>query len=108
MAGQTENVEDFYQMMDLFLLPSSFEGFSISLMEAQAAGLRSIVSLGVTRECNITGIVSYLPLNEELWCDKIYELAGCGYNRSKVGEKVKECGFDIRDTVKRLEQLYGN
>lgn len=108
LAGQTENVEDFYQMMDLFLLPSSFEGFSISLMEAQAMGVPCIASSSVTRECDVTGMVSYLPLDSESWVNRICELAEFSHDRSELGERVKACGFDIRDTAKKLEQLYEN
>ena len=72
-AGNQKMVENYYQAMDIFLLPSFFEGLPGVLVEAQAAGLRCFVSDTVTREAEATDLVTYLSIGQppELWAEKI-------------------------------------
>jgi glycosyltransferase involved in cell wall biosynthesis len=44
MPGYVENIWEYYKAMDIFLLPSRSEGFSLALLEAAAAGLPIIAS----------------------------------------------------------------
>ena len=91
--------------MDLFCLPSRFEGLPISAIEAQAAGVRCLVSDCGTGEVRITDLVTFLPLDEMLWAE---ELAGCRINegRDRQDEKIAGAGYDIRTAAERLEELY--
>lgn len=52
--GNRDDVPDLLQMMDLFLLPSLFEGVGIVLLEAQANGLSCIASDQVPHSVSIT------------------------------------------------------
>src|SRR5699024_7106314 len=57
-----ENDTDYYewfQAMDVFLFPSFFEGVPIPLIEAQAAGLPTIVSNKVTREVKVSNLIHF-------------------------------------------------
>lgn len=69
----TDQVEDYLQAMDVFCLPSRFEGLPISAIEAQAAGLRCLISENVTKEVQITELVSFLPLEETYWAEALAE-----------------------------------
>lgn len=102
----TDYVEDYLQAMDVFCLPSRFEGLPISVIEAQAAGLRCLVSENVTKEARITDLVTFLPLEDVCWAE---ELAGCGLDahRGRQDKKIAEAGYDIRIAAGRLEALYG-
>lgn len=44
MPGYVENIWEYYKAMDIFLLPSRSEGFSLALLEAGAVGLPVIAS----------------------------------------------------------------
>lgn len=100
------HVEDYLQAMDVFCLPSRFEGLPISAIEAQAAGLRCLISEHVTKEVRITDLVTFLPLKEECWVE---ELAGSriDMHRDRQDEKIAGAGYDIRLAAGRLEELYG-
>lgn len=100
-----EHVEDYLQAMDVFCLPSRFEGLPISAIEAQAAGVKCLISDCVTKEVRVTDLVKFLPLEESCWAE---ELAACktDVRRDWQDDKIAKAGFDIRFAAKRLEELY--
>ena len=102
----TDQVEDYLQAMDVFCLPSRFEGLPISAIEAQAAGLRCLISENVTKEVQITELVSFLPLEETYWAEALAECRIDVY-RDRQDKKIAQAGYDIRLAAKRLEELYG-
>lgn len=103
-SGKTDQPEQYYQMMDCFVLPSRFEGFGIVLLEAQAAGLRCYTTEKVVpAEVNITGRVTFLSLdaNAEEWVkaiqkndikrvDCIDEMERSKYSLSAMKEKLNQ------------------
>jgi glycosyltransferase involved in cell wall biosynthesis len=44
MPGYVDNIYEYYKAMDIFLLPSRSEGFSLALLEAASCGLPIIAS----------------------------------------------------------------
>ena len=98
---------EYLQAFDLFCLPSKFEGFPISVVEAQAAGLPCLVSSTVTEEVAITPLVRFVSCDQIQWERAIIN---CMYsrveNRYGYDELVAERGFDIRRSAGMLEELY--
>lgn len=72
-TGTQNSAAKWYQAMDAFILPSLFEGLPVVGIEAQAAGLPCFMSDTITEEVNITGTVTYLPIDKgaEIWADVI-------------------------------------
>ncbi len=103
--GWQGNVWDYLQGMDAFCLPSRFEGLPISAVEAQAAGLKCLVSDRVSEEAAVTGLVKFLPLDEGVWAE---EIAGCREDgcRERWDTQLAGAGYDIRAAAKRLEGFY--
>lgn len=104
-SGWRENPGDYMQAMDLFVLPSLFEGLPIALIEAQTAGLHCLASDSVSREADLTGNVEYLPLTEEVWCQWMLDKAQ-GYDRENVEWKIRDAGYDIREQIRVVEKIY--
>ena len=104
--GPVTNPEDWYQTMDVFVLPSHFEGFGIVNIEAQAAGLPCVTSDAVPSEVDVSGHVEQLPLSAgpEVWSDKI--LANMDFERQDGSVLVRDAGFDIRRSADELLKLY--
>lgn len=103
--GWCDNVEGILQAIDLFLFPSKFEGLGIALIEAQAAGLKCLVSENIPNEVAITDNVEFLPLEIKMWADRIEE-GSQGYERRNMANAITNAGYNIKYAVKELEKLY--
>lgn len=102
--GSRSDVPEMLQMMDVFIMPSFFEGFPRAFLEAQAAGLPCIVSSTISKEVDVTGNVSFVDLDApvEVWVDKIVEK--CGTKKEDSTELLRAAGYDIRDVAKKIEE----
>ena len=105
--GNVNNVNDYMQAMDVFLLPSRFEGLPIVGVEAQAVGLPCIFSSAVTNEVALTSNVCYLPADGAsvgLWADKVLQFADkWGADNTAA---LKNAGFDVCRTADILRDIY--
>lgn len=104
--GNRKDAERFYQAMDVFLLPSFFEGLPGVLVEAQAAGLKCIVSDTVTREAQATDLVTYLSIEDapEVWAQEI--LRQSDYVRRDTAGDLRTEGFDVRSQAESYRKFY--
>ena len=107
-AGVVNNVNDYLQAMDIFLMPSFNEGLPLSLVEAQIAGLSCIVSTGVPAESDVTGLVSFLPLasGAKEWAKEIKKTQV--RTRSSQADKIKKAGYDAKTSAVFLQIFYLN
>lgn len=103
-VGAVADPQDYYQMMDLFLFPSQFEGFGTVILEAQANGLKCLVSNAVPKEANLFGNVTYRAFREEEWIKYIKENAG---KRSLTSQQeITDCGYNIKIAAKMVSDKY--
>jgi len=105
--GTREDIPELLAAMDLFLLPSLFEGLPVTLIETQASGLPALVSDRVTKEMDKVGLIRFLPLDDDVscWRDAIVN-AGLNEDRSAYAGKVLDAGYDISDQAHRLGAFY--
>ncbi|MDD6069906.1 MAG: glycosyltransferase family 1 protein [Clostridiales bacterium] len=105
-TGVRRDVADLMQAMDIFVLPSNYEGLPVTIIEAQAAGLPCIISDQVPSECRKTKLVQQIALDEgkKVWADKIIEASQIG--RMDTYEAMIDSGFDIHENAKRLQDYY--
>lgn len=103
--GNTPDVNEYLQAMDFFLFPSLYEGLGIALIEAQASGLLCATSFGVPRDVAITPNIYFLNChNVNEWTDLI--LSKIPYKRRNMMNECKLSGFDIKDSVKKVNEIY--
>lgn len=108
-AGVTDQVQDYMSAMDVFVLPSIFEGFPFVGIEAQANGLPCVMSDAVTKEIYLLDMVEYVSLNDPvvLWVKTIMaSMAKAPYNRERAFEALRLSGWDTRDMGKYIDALY--
>lgn len=103
--GIKNNVNDYLQAMDVFLLPSFYEGLPIVVVEAQAAGLKSFISDKITRQIDITSLVNYMPIDKpEEWAKEIIRQRE--YNRENTYNNIYNACFDIESLCDKLQNKY--
>lgn len=109
VLGQRDNIEELYQIMDIFLLPSLYEGLPVVGVEAQASGLLCILSDSITKETKILNTTQYLSLSQtaEEWAKKIIEYNN-NFERKNTTKEMKENRFDIKEEANKLQEFYIN
>lgn len=112
--GVRKDIPELLGAMDLFLLPSLYEGLGIVLIEAQAAGVPCLASDRVPQEADLgLGLMKRLPLEavEAEWAAQIDRMTeGSGDERLAWPDRRRELarrGFDIGQSVRELERMYG-
>ena len=73
-AGAVTNVPDYLSAMDIFILPSRFEGLPMCALEAQVNGLYTIISDKVSEETKCSQYFSRLSLNVDEWKSQIMNI----------------------------------
>lgn len=102
--GARTNVSDYYQAMDAFVFPSTWEGLGIAALEAQAAGLPCLIADTVPRAVDIgAGLVAFLPLSKPAaeWAGMI-----CSVQRNDTSQFVRKAGYDVRDNAAAFQRFY--
>lgn len=109
LTGVRRDVEDLLQMTDVFMFPSIYEGLPLSLIEAQSAGLRCLISDVITREVVVTDLVTQLPLSlgAEEWADKAIELSkeAAAWPRRNTRTEVANAGYDVKQLALWYSEL---
>lgn len=97
LKDSSENIENYYMAMDIFLLPSKFEGLGIVYIEAQASGLYTYASDVVPQNTNVSKLISFLSLEQtaESWAREIVDNYKKISNREIYANKVIENGYDV-------------
>lgn len=109
--GRREDIKQFYNAFDAFLLPSLYEGFPVVGVEGQATGLPVFFSDAVTREAGIEELGHYIELSKsaEEWANIIIcETEKLMQNRHGRKEYLKAHGFDAASETERLTEYFEN
>lgn len=107
LAGQQKNVSDYYQLFDIIVFPSRYEGLPGTIVESQAAAVPALCSDSITKDMAVTDYVEYLSLRDDvkLWAKKVVELSEKKLSLNPE-IKLKEAGFDVKSQCQMLEKRY--
>ena len=107
-TGSRDDVNKLLMAMDLFIMPSKYEGLPVSLVEAQASGLPILASDTITKDVCINSNMEYYSLNmgSEKWADKAWDMLR-SQKRCLSAEKIIAAGFDIAETVDLYMKIIG-
>lgn len=103
MTGNRDDVPALMQAMDVFAFPSLWEGLPVTLVEAQAVGLPCLISDRITRDVDITPLITRLPVGDAvLWARELMTAR----ERQDCSALVAASGFDIHDSAEKLCRVY--
>lgn len=107
MVGTQNNVNEWMQAFDIFLMPSLYEGFPFVLVEAQSASLPCLVSDTVNKEVAITDQVRFISLNERasVWANNLLDMIKNNKRKNNLSI-IQSSGYSISSTVRYLENVY--
>lgn len=106
--GPQPRVSEFYSAMDVFVLPSRFEGFGIALLEAQVNGLPCLCSDTVSPSSNVTGQVRRLSLasGAEKWALETARVIKESPHRMAASNFARNSEFEISCAAQKLKDRY--
>ena len=106
--GVRDDIDKLLHAIDVLVMPSTSEGFPVTLVEAQALGTREVVSDVIDYKVNVTEELQYQALDGDVedWANKIISFSHTTLDREKMHQMVKDKGFDIKDNAKQLEAFY--
>lgn len=107
-TGVRSDIPNLMSAFDVLLFPSLHEGLPVVVVEAQTSGCPVVMSTNVTDEVILTDIVTHLNLSEDdgKWGKAVESLSKRFLNRTEYYKKVQTAGYDVRDNVKILENIY--
>ena len=106
-AGVRNDVPKFLSAMDCFVMPSIFEGLPVTLVEAQASGLKILSSDNITKEVDLTDLIDYFPLSNspEEWAEQILLSSE---DREKYCDLIAQSGFGMQEELHIIGDIYTN
>lgn len=112
-TGAVPNTEihSYYQMADVFVLPSYTEGFPLSILEAMGCGLPVVVTnVGGIREVIKNGENGFIipPKNRTILTAKLRIFINDNNLRKKFAKKSLEIviKFDVNEKINKIIKLY--
>lgn len=107
MLKERNDINNILQVFDIFCLPSKYEGLGIVTIEAQACGLKCVVSDMVPDAVKITPNIISIPLEESAkdWAKKIIEFVSRESNKD-VLNYIKKSGYEIKGNTAKMEKIY--
>ena len=97
-----DDIPNFINMFDIFLFPSIYEGFPLSLIENQINGKYVFASDSITKDTKISNRIKYISLDKDAkyWAHQIL-------HREKIDVKTDN-KLNINYFVEKIEELYHN
>mgnify|MGYP000743806585 FL=1 len=107
-VGRKNNIEKWYSAMDLFLLPSKFEGMGIVFLEAQCTGLPCFGSTNVPIETEVTELMHRISLKQEAnyWATAMKKVTDMSGDRRSRASEFINAGYTHEATKSDLLNMY--
>ena len=103
--GVRSDIAELLMAMDIYIMPSLYEGLPVSVVEVQATGLPALLSDTISKEVQLKENVRFASLNlpSDKWAEKALNL----YNKKREIDNypIRKAGFDIKLIAKEYEQM---
>lgn len=104
-TGTVDNVPEWMSAADVLLMPSLFEGFPFTLVEAQTSGLPCVVSSAISQEADLTGLIHFVEpyASAEEWTEELLKCAK--QKRTDCTDKIIAAGYSARHTAEQVKEI---
>ncbi|MBI6056662.1 glycosyltransferase [Clostridium perfringens] len=110
--GVREDIPLILQSTDVFFMPSILEGLPVVLVEAQAAGVKCVISDQIPNQCDMgLGLVKSLSLEKdsiEEWAEEVMNIPHDYLTFEKRKNALLSNGFDLSRNIKVISEIYEN
>ena len=109
LLGLREDIPNLLKTMDVFFMPSLFEGNPVTLIEAQASGLPCVISDAITEKIDLgVGLISRCSLNNDfgVWLKTIQDAKNAETNKLAIDKAFNERKYGVDSTVNQLIKIY--
>lgn len=105
--GVRNDINNIMQGIDVFLLPSLYEGLPVVGVEAQASGSLCILSSNMTKETKVIETTKFLDIYDEPkeWAKSILEEYK-KFKRKDTKQEIINSNFEIKSEAKKLQNDY--
>lgn len=106
LTGKRTDIPALLSAMDVFVLPSKYEGVPFAVVEAQASGLPCVISSTVTKKIE-SNLTTYIELtgDYQIWAEAILTAATSESDREHQ-ETIRKLGYDIKIESKKMQEYY--
>lgn len=108
--GIEDRVHALLKTLDVFVMPSLYEGLPVTLVEAQASGVPCVISDGITEEADAgLGLVKRLSLKEPpgQWASAVLRAAEAAKpDGARIKETLRRQGYDAGENAGAVMKLY--
>lgn len=101
LSHQTD-IPKLLKAMDVFLFPSLVEGLPVTMVEAQAVGLRCVISEAIDENAILlpTTVVRSLNDSVQVWADAVLDNTQINDKHGNIED------YNMETAIKKLEKLY--
>lgn len=102
ILSHRKDIPELLTAMDVFTLPSLYEGFSIATLEAQVIGLNCVVADTLPKQVYLSERLTTLSLTEskDIWATNLLNPK----TNNRVYGNIND--YDMNNEIKKLEALY--
>ena len=100
-------MERYYQAMDVFILPSLYEGLPVVGSEVQVSGLPFLCADTVTPETKFCDNLRFMSLRQSAaeWAQEALRISD-GHIRRDMSQYARDAGFDVKTQAVKMSEWY--
>ena len=107
LLGSRNDADRIYQSIDVFVLPSLYEGLPIVGVEAQCSGLPCLLSDQISKQVKVLDSTRFISITDNsinAWVDILKEVKNKNFDRNKGYQAIIDNGFVMEREIKKIEE----